>query len=308
MVDVSIAICTWNNAERLRITLDSLCKCAIPEGLQWEIVLVNNNSNDHTDCVVESFKDRLPLISLYEPKQGLSQARNRALSSTHGRLVIFTDDDVKPCLGWIEAYWRSYLENPSGYYFGGPIRSEYETQGFDHRLLDVAPLCVRGFDLGALPKVVEGDYFLGANWACPTEGLLRVGEFDVSRGLNPESGKVKTGEETELMIRLQEAGWRGFYLPDAHLQHFVPAKKCTLKHIASRMEAYGYELASRDYDRKDARLLFGIPRWMYRSALTYYMRYISKRMRCAPWYKEYTSFIQYIGFMKGVRQRLAQHE
>jgi glucosyl-dolichyl phosphate glucuronosyltransferase len=308
MVDLSIAICTWNNAEQLRITLDSLAKCEIREGLRWEIVLVNNNCNDHTDSVVESFKERLPLIPLHEPKQGLSQARNRALSSAHGALIIFTDDDVKPNSGWIKAYWRAYLENRSGFYFGGPIRSDYESHGFDHRLLEVAPLCVRGFDLGESPKVVNDEYFLGANWACPIEALRKVGEFDVSRGLNPESGKVKTGEETELMMRLQEAGWKGLYLPDAHLLHYVPARKCTLKHIASRMEAYGYELASKYSKGTDARLLFGIPRWMYRSALKYYVRYISRRMRCAPWYKEYTSFIQYIGFMKGVRHNLAQHE
>ena len=307
MLDVSIALCTWNNAERLKITLDALCMCQVPEGIGWEIVLVNNNSKDHTDQVVQSFKDRLPLISLFEPKQGLSQARNKALSSVRGRLIVFTDDDVKPSAGWIESYWRGYLEKPSGYFFGGPIRSEYESLEFDHRLLDVAPLCVRGFDLGNSPRVIDEDYFLGANWACPIEGLRAVGEFDVNRGLNPDGNRVKTGEETELMMRLQAAGWKGLYLPGADILHFVPARKCTLKHIASRTEAYGFELASAYRKTENSPLLCGIPRWMYRTALTYYMRYVSKRLRLEPWYKEYAFFVQYLGFMKGVRQRMAQH-
>jgi glucosyl-dolichyl phosphate glucuronosyltransferase len=301
-MDISLIICTWNNAERLAITLEAITKCAVSSGLAWEVILVDNNSTDHTKQIVDRFCSRLPILYVFEPVQGLSQARNTGLRSSAGKLILFTDDDVTPRTDWIDVYWREFLRKPSGYYFGGPVESDFEDTHFDCALLEIAPFCVRGFNLGNEPKEVIGQCFLSANWACPAEAIKMVGNFDVSRGLNPASEQIITGEETDLMLRLQKAGWMGYYLPSTLLKHFVPARKCTLTHIASRAQAYGYQLAS-SYERTVAeRQILGIPRWIYRIIIANYTKYLLKRITGHGWYKEYATFIQHVGFMKGIRQ------
>ena len=60
MIDVCVMLCTWNNSSRLRITLDAIAQCEVPEGLCWELVLVNNNCTDDTDAVAAEFAERLP--------------------------------------------------------------------------------------------------------------------------------------------------------------------------------------------------------------------------------------------------------
>jgi glycosyltransferase involved in cell wall biosynthesis len=74
-MDLSIVLCTWNNARRLAVTLDAISRCRVPPTLRWELVLVANNCTDATVDVARGFGGRLPLHHLVEPRQGLSHAR-----------------------------------------------------------------------------------------------------------------------------------------------------------------------------------------------------------------------------------------
>ena len=78
-MNVSVIICTWNNCRRLAITLDAISQCVIPPNLQWELVLVNNNCTDETQRVAREFANKLPLVYVEEPQQGLSRAKNKGL-------------------------------------------------------------------------------------------------------------------------------------------------------------------------------------------------------------------------------------
>ncbi len=100
-VQVSIIICTCNRAALMRRTLDSMRSLAIPRGVTWEIVVVNNNSTDDTAAVLASFAERLPLTCVFEPVPGLSRSRNRGVAASSGDLLLFTDDDVLVEPGWV---------------------------------------------------------------------------------------------------------------------------------------------------------------------------------------------------------------
>ena len=43
-VDVTVAICNWNRATLLRQTLEQMMRLRIPDGIDWELLVVNNNS------------------------------------------------------------------------------------------------------------------------------------------------------------------------------------------------------------------------------------------------------------------------
>lgn len=248
MVDISVTICTWNNCQRLAITLESFCQCHIPEHTTWELLVVANNCSDGTRNVVEGMIGRLPLLYVEEPVQGLSRAKNTGLRNASGTLVIFTDDDVQPDAGWIEAYWEAFTRQPTGFFWGGPVESEFEGLRPDPDLLSVAPYSVRGLDYGQTRRELKkGELFISANWACPRDLFARVGEFDVNLGLNPKRKEVSTGEESDLMSRLVQAGNRALYLPEARLRHFVPEDKCTYEHILERCLA-GARASAKDVE------------------------------------------------------------
>ncbi len=235
MVDVSVILCTWNNCQRLAITLESFCRCRIPKRITWELIIVANNCTDRTRAVVEGMMNRLPLVYLEEPIQGLSRAKNTGLCKASGALVIFTDDDVYPEAGWIETYWNAFTLQPRGFFWGGPVESEFEGAKPDPDLLSVAPNSVKGLDCGPFQRELKkGEFFISANWACPRDSFVQVGRFDVNLGLNSKKGEVSTGEETDIMSRLFQAGNRALYLPEARLRHFVPRSKCTYGHILTR--------------------------------------------------------------------------
>jgi glucosyl-dolichyl phosphate glucuronosyltransferase len=278
-MDLTVLISTWNSCERLSITLDAFSQCVIPDGLEWQLVIVNNNCNDDTDTIVARYAQKLPITYVKEPRPGLSIARNTGLQAATGKLIIFTDDDVKPSREWIKVYWDAYCECPSGYFWGGPVESEFETQAPEPALLRLAPYSVRGLDWGPKSMTLPPkQYFISANWAAPLEVIRESGGFDPLLGLNPDAKKLITGEESDLMGRLSGKGLTGVYLPGARIRHFVPQEKCTLEHIVRRCEAGALENLDKYRYRLDSVVWLSIPVGIYVHALYYCMRYVAKRL------------------------------
>ena len=99
-INISVIIPTYNRAETLRQTLGNITRVD-GNGLSVELVVVNNNSSDHTKDVAAAFSDRLSIVYLFEPKPGKNCALNKVLNEIRlGELVVFTDDDVKPNPDW----------------------------------------------------------------------------------------------------------------------------------------------------------------------------------------------------------------
>jgi GT2 family glycosyltransferase len=319
-MDISIILCTWNNSRRLALTLDAIARCAVPASLTWELILVNNNCTDDTPSVVRSFEGRLPLVLVDEPRQGLSRARNAGRRVAHGRLILFTDDDVTPCTGWIASYATAHREHPRGFYFGGSLVPEYERDRPEPALLQVASAPVAGLDLGSLPRVLEpNERFLGANWACPADALDTVGGFDVRYGLDASLGRRRVGEEWDLMERLRARGILPWYLPGAVVQHFVPAQKCCLPYLAGNWEAHGESTVMRGvvdttpFLRARPELspvcrdgwprIAGAPLCAYVEAGRYGMRWLVQRALARSAYVNYASWRFCLGAIRGHRQR-----
>src|SRR5258708_9599607 len=116
---VTVAVCTFNRAESLRRTLDSLVAMRVARDLAWELSVVNNNSTDHTDGVIAEYRDRLPMRREFEPLHGHSNARNRAIAAAGGEYIIWTDDDVIVGTGWLAAYAGAFRRWSDAAVFGG---------------------------------------------------------------------------------------------------------------------------------------------------------------------------------------------
>ncbi len=86
---VSVAIATYNRAEFLRTSINSVLLQTMQD---FEIVVVDDGSTDQTRAVVASFND--PRIRyFYQENAGISAARNRAADESRGFYTAVHDDD-----------------------------------------------------------------------------------------------------------------------------------------------------------------------------------------------------------------------
>ena len=127
---VSIVICTYNRADLLQITLNSLP--ALKAIDKAEILIVDNNST----IIRARSHNRLFSVNaggtdvhyLFEQTQGLSAARNRGIQEAKGDIVAFLDDDAVPCMEWIRTIIDTLDSRQDVYAMGGVIRPRFESE------------------------------------------------------------------------------------------------------------------------------------------------------------------------------------
>ena len=101
---VSVIICTWNRSQLLEATLDSLASQVVSPENDFEVIVVDNNSEDGTKSVVDNFSKKLVNKKIqyrFEPTQGKQFALNNGISAANGEIIAFTDDDIILPSDWI---------------------------------------------------------------------------------------------------------------------------------------------------------------------------------------------------------------
>jgi glycosyltransferase involved in cell wall biosynthesis len=269
----TVCICTLNRADVLKDTLRSLAAMRIPPDLSWDVIVVDNGSDDHTPEVVRSFEAALPIRCLNEPRRGLAIARNTALRSAAGDLILWTDDDVRVDPGWLEAYVQAARDRPGDTFFGGPIEPHFVgsppgwlTKG--HRA--VGPVFAQrdprpdGSPLRGGDRSTENLPY-GANFAVRGPAQ-RARLFREDLGWVGAGGVV--GEETELLESLLAKGHAGSWVAGARVQHMISPDRQTLRYVRSYYFRRGAADAKRLLEKhQEVPLLFGRPRHVVRSVL-----------------------------------------
>lgn len=294
---VSIAICTWNRAALLDQTLTHLQGLVIPDGVQWELIVVNNGSSDDTEAVLSRHAQHLPLRRCYEPALGLARARNAAIAAMQGELFLWTDDDVLVDRQWLAEYVAAAHTRPEISFFGGTIEPWFESPPPDWILAAWPRLshCYgeRKFEGPAMEvDMVSMPY--GANFAVRSE-VQRHYHFD------PDLGRIGTGllagEETGMFQRMLTDGHRGLFLPMARIQHFVPQDRLSLEFLRraffGRGATHALEfLRNPDQNRRWLRVLAKI--WFRGMALHAELAYRLTRRWSKParwvWYATQSSY------------------
>src|SRR4051812_3506356 len=94
---VSIIICCYNSSHRLPQTLKYLAHQQLADDIAWEIIVINNASEDDTKEVAikewNSYSSKIVLRVIDEPVPGLNNARKRGVEEAKYDIIIFCDDD-----------------------------------------------------------------------------------------------------------------------------------------------------------------------------------------------------------------------
>jgi len=227
MIAATVIIATYNRAATLRATLESLAQQRVPDGFDWELIVVDNNSKDSTRQVIQAFAAGAPMRvrHLFEARQGKTFALNSAIADAKGAILAFTDDDVVVDPQWLGSL-VTRLRDSGCACAGGRIvpawqhpKPEWlETSG-PYRLGSV----VVSMDLGDEPCWFVDTLPLGANMAITADALHRVGLFRTDLG--PAAGSEIRGEDSDICRRLLAAGERILYAPDAIVFHPVDERR-----------------------------------------------------------------------------------
>jgi glycosyltransferase involved in cell wall biosynthesis len=223
--DITVLIPTYNRAEILRETLEAM-SIVNRDGLSVEFVVIDNNSKDNTKEVVESFTDILPLRYLFEPRPGKHCALNCALDTVAlGQIVVFTDDDISPSQGWLQAMIECTRRWPDHKIFGGGSKIVWpdgEAPGWA-----TLPGCsTMGLGYGDhSPFERECPYPPGSARPPGPNYWMRREIFDSGRRYDESVGPHPTierrGTEMSMLLKLKNEGYEIIYCPDAWIKHRV---------------------------------------------------------------------------------------
>jgi glycosyltransferase involved in cell wall biosynthesis len=272
---ISVAICTWNRADLLEQTLTSLCALEQPDGVDWELLVVNNNSQDHTDDVIGAFRGRLPLVRLFEPTAGHSRARNCAIRHARGEWIVWTDDDVQVDARWLAEYVLAFQQHPSASFAAGTVIPWFEApppRWIERHLTELSGVVVRVDHGREMRPLKSGEGIFGANMAVRRDVAARM-RFD------EQLGRLKSaligGDDTDFHLRLERAGYACLWVPRASVKHFVPRSRMTASYVGQ-----WYRDAGRTFVRREGpqpgRKFAGVPLWLLR-------RYATEQIKRCLW-------------------------
>ena len=186
-----------------------------------ELLIVDNASTDNTPEVAARLAADNPRLTVCRENEiGVSAARNTALKKAHGQYVLFLDDDDTAEPGWLAAYQRFLSAPPSGKIavVGGAVFPYHEKPPPSW----INPNVV--FDRGNSQKCLPyQDSLLCGNSAYSREAALAVGMFDTQLGR--KGNQMMSREESDLNLRLQDAGYEIWWLPGAAIRQFVWASR-----------------------------------------------------------------------------------
>src|SRR5688500_17877928 len=119
--DLTVVVSTYNRADRLPLALKALVEQT--GDVQYEVLVVDNNSTDSTRDVVNALAASSggKIRYAFEPRQGLSYGRNTGIELSAAPLLAFTDDDVQVAPDWVRQLKRTFDEHPEVNYVGGPV-------------------------------------------------------------------------------------------------------------------------------------------------------------------------------------------
>lgn len=238
VLDVTIAVCTRDRSTQLERLLGSFCHLEIPPATSWEILVVDNGSTDDTPQILERYAERLPLRCIREPKQGLSNARNRAIAVAEAELIVCTDDDCSVPTDWLANYLTAAARYQLADLFAGEVEPHFHCadEAWCATARQEAPSAFARFKFGLQDTRIDWQSSLrlipyGANYAVRTKAARKF-SFDRIVGRGSHDTFLLGGEETRYFLRMLDDGHVGWLVAGSPVKHWISSDKATLEYVA----------------------------------------------------------------------------
>ena len=189
-IQVSIVIPAFNEEKYIENTLFALLASEQKTNLNYEVILVNNNSTDQTVKFAQKFKKGMTLRIINETKQGRGAARARGFNEAQGEIILSTDADTSVYSGWIEALVSE-------------LKKDIAAVTTPCKIVEVSTVTNLMFNfslpvLMVIYRILFGHFWLsGFSFAIKKEVYLAAGGFDPT---------LHAQEDTELSFKVAKLG------------------------------------------------------------------------------------------------------
>ncbi len=241
---ISVVVPTRNRRELLADVVGSIFRQG-PMAGPFEVLLVDTASTDGTPETAAELRRVFPALrSLRAEEPGLHTGRHLGEREARGEILVYVDDDVIVCPGWLEAI-RAAFADPGVALAGGRVLPEWEAappwwvEVFRTPLpggWTIGPLSL--IDLGDTARDIPHDLVYGCNLAVRREVLRRCGGFhpdSLPRAMIERRGDGETG----LVLAIGRAGLRARYVPEACVRHRIGAERLTEDYFRWRAYCQG---------------------------------------------------------------------
>lgn len=245
---ISIIIPTHNRAETLRNAIESVIQLA--DEAEFEVVIVDNNSNDMTKQVAESYSSVAKYV--FERRTSFTAARKAGADNATGDILLYLDDDV--------LVRRGSLKNIVD------VFTRYEKCGIiagriDPKYVETPPPwtleCQKSFNGWSLfnPETygfLREEFQEVPSAAGPMMAIRRTA-YDVVGGFPPDTVGVETNKGPKsfnklyigpgdygLCLMIRNAGFKVLYSSAISVFHVIPPIRFTVQFWRSRMIGEGY--------------------------------------------------------------------
>lgn len=217
--NLSIVVVTSNTREVLRDCLRSVYENTT--GIEYEVIVVDNNS---TDGSAEMVEEQFPSVKLVRNSHnlGFSKGNNQGFAASSGKYILTLNSDTIVPDNAVEFAVRFMEEHTEAGAVGcrtvggdGRLQLTYE------RFPSILSEMLRTTALSRLfPPNTGRDRggYLEVDWVQGSFLMLRRAALD-EVGMFDEMYSPAYSEETDLCYRLKRAGWLTYYLPDATIVH-----------------------------------------------------------------------------------------
>lgn len=237
-LDFTVAIRAYNAADRLPALLDALRSQRNTESIQWEILIVDNNSTDNTAEIVQAYESSQVRYVL-ETEQGAAIARKRAIDEAQGTWIGFLDDDTLPAPDWVAQAYKFAQAHANVGAYGSRILPEYEIEpplNFD-RIAHYLPTMLktqsfrydshrRGMPVGAGLVIRKQAWVESAIGQQIIQGPVKQ-EFTLK------------GEETEVLWKMKATSWEIWYNAEMTIVHKIPEWRLEKNYLLNFLKVIG---------------------------------------------------------------------
>ncbi|HYX16389.1 MAG TPA: glycosyltransferase [Nostoc sp.] len=239
---MDIIICTYNNAKLLDRVLTNISLQKLTDDHKWTVLVVDNNCTDETADIVEKHinSQLIPnLRRIVETKQGLTSARICGIRNTTSEWISFVDDDCLLSEDWVDKSIQFAASHPNCGAFGGKIILDWETTP--------SPILIKkSMNFAACDRGETSKQLNRRNYHIPGAGLVICRTAIEKSGwlhkqlLNDREGKkLSAGGDSEIVLRILNAGYELWYTPDCVLHHFIPTKRISETYLFNLMYGFG---------------------------------------------------------------------
>lgn len=225
-IKFSVIIITRNRAKLLSGVLESVVNQNYDKE-KYEIIVVDNNSNDCTLLLVNKLKESYPMLKyVYEPEIGMSKARNRGAQIAKGEILAFIDDDGIAESNWLKNYELLYEAYSEFISWGGRI--ELIFMSFKPKwLTEELMIALSYINISKNEiKLSFPDHPFGCNFSVKREYYMKVGGFIEN---------IKNcNEEKAFFYRLHKNGYQVGYSPKPLVYHRIPPSRLKKMYFIKR--------------------------------------------------------------------------